>query len=1025
MGNTESTPGSDRKRSSKRRNKDGHTDVASRAKQVVGESVQNLQANIQTQIKHLEEQDHPAAHFLDTVCGGYMDDREVRRGRSASFYSEDYGSEEEDDDRTYSEDETTTTTDYNSTKRGRGRERRRDEPSVGNETASYLESDYEQQEQRGRGSKKKPGSTSFESEDSLSRAGGISEKSGPVNVGTEEVGKAGASGVLPKPLASSFAKRCYFTKAGIGSSTQHYEGLTLTGNVVLMLAQAMKLKGCPTICDEDLRRVEQTYPNQFSRLPDELLLSSGWRRISKYCHFSNKAIPDGIPFFHSKQRLHPTGGYYFLLAAAVGMVRPIDVEPLTRDTLVLLETDFPSACDAAPKVLIEDPDQWTLVDKFCFFSGGPINTDEDVYYQADFDGNPIYMLAFLSPSLTPAELYKLDTPDGEPGLKSVMHVEEVESVYDLTERDFDDLRLYHLGPCRALPQYILQPAAWTKVLPPHFLQARDTALQRAEEYEMAMQGPSSPVRGQLFNHPMGAHGPQHLMDLGPMDPMMPHHMHPQHMQMQQPMFQHIQGMQQHDSYQQQQLGMMQFSQLQMQHSTLQENMHAHQQHYAQQDDQMLPMDEAAESPPRPIRGSGMDPPDDEPPSLSKRGDSVEESPYHAGQQPNHSLHQNGFIYGDLPDQMAGYPKDNSETSNRTPDEYNQEQHIYSTAEGQQYPGDEDDIQQGDHHYQNMDDQRMHYHEDDIHGQHEEDERYANASQRRTHYQHEDDANRHYHEEKRFSNTSQQRIQFHDEEQETPHYQDEEEQNSQYYQEETEQDGYYKVPQDKTEDSDDYHQPSLQYSEDKHVGYYSESKEEADVAQDDEPASPQEQSLSPLKYEYSADQTEEPGNDQVSPASNANTQSEFSHTSSAMRGARELLKRNRQRRLELAARRSQDHSENANSIKDATSPQSEVSGATWESGSEVTSVVSATSSAWTENSTAPERSSRRALILQMAKARMKNNKSGGTSVAGGETASEFGNQEILGTYSITEEEKKLDGPLEDDQATDIDIAGDLD
>jgi hypothetical protein len=102
---------------------------------------------------------------------------------------------------------------------------------------------------------------------------------------------------MQQPLASSFAKRCYFTKSGIGSSTQHYEGLTLTGNVVLMLAGAMKLKGCPTICDEDLRRVEQTYPNQFSRLPDELLLSSGWRRISKYCHFSGKPIPDGVPFF--------------------------------------------------------------------------------------------------------------------------------------------------------------------------------------------------------------------------------------------------------------------------------------------------------------------------------------------------------------------------------------------------------------------------------------------------------------------------------------------------------------------------------------------------------------------------------------------------------------------------------------------------------------------------------------------------------------------------------------------------------
>jgi hypothetical protein len=151
----------------------------------------------------------------------------------------------------------------------------------------------------------------------------------------------------------------------------------------------------------------------------------------------------------SKQRLHPSGGYYFLLAAAVGMVRPIDVEPLNRDTLVLLETDFPTQCDAAPAILIQDPSQWVLVDKFCFFSGGPINTDEDVYYQADFDGNPIYMLAFLSPSLTPAELYKLDAPDDQ-ALLTRAAVEEVESVYDLTDRDFDDLKLYHLGPCRAL-----------------------------------------------------------------------------------------------------------------------------------------------------------------------------------------------------------------------------------------------------------------------------------------------------------------------------------------------------------------------------------------------------------------------------------------------------------------------------------------------------------------------------------------------------------------------------------------------
>lgn len=308
--------------------------------------------------------------------------------------------------------------------------------------------------------------------------GGVSEK---------DDGTSATEKLISQPLASGFAKRCYFTKAGIGRTTQHYEGLTLTGNTVLMLASAMKLKGCPTICDEDLRRVEQTYPNQFSRLPDELLLSSGWRRISKYCHFSLKPLPDGVPFFHSRRRCHPNGGFYFLLCSAVGMTRLMDVEPLNKDALAVLQTDFPLTCEKAPDSLIEDPNEWTLVNKFCFFSGGPINVEEDVYYRAELGGTEIYMLAFLSPSLSPEELYRLKPSTGEgkdsSPLQSVAAVEEVESVYDLTERDFDDLKLYHLGPCRALPPFLLHPAAWTKVLPPHFVAARDEAMRKAAKLE--------------------------------------------------------------------------------------------------------------------------------------------------------------------------------------------------------------------------------------------------------------------------------------------------------------------------------------------------------------------------------------------------------------------------------------------------------------------------------------------------------------------------------------------------------------
>ena len=253
MGNQ---PSSTSKRRGSRKPQTPAEQAAERAKRVVGD----LQEGIKNSVKRLDD-DHPAAQLLDHVCGTYYhDDDKYRNSRSASYYSEEAS---EDGSRTFqSEDDTT----YD------GRRGRKSDKSV--DSQSYVtQSEYDSDSRRrGRG-------TSFDTEDE-SR----------VTHETEQK-------LISKPLASSFAKRCYFTKSGIGKTTQHYEGLTLTGNVVLMLASAMKLKGCPTICDEDLRRVEQTYPNQFSRLPDELLLSSGWRRISKYCHFSNKSIPDGIPFF--------------------------------------------------------------------------------------------------------------------------------------------------------------------------------------------------------------------------------------------------------------------------------------------------------------------------------------------------------------------------------------------------------------------------------------------------------------------------------------------------------------------------------------------------------------------------------------------------------------------------------------------------------------------------------------------------------------------------------------------------------
>jgi hypothetical protein len=281
-------------------------EVAARAQKAVGEGVRELQAGIQSGIKKLEEQDHPAAQLLDSVCGPYLDDTNLTHKynpASNSFYSEDEEEEDFDNDsRTISEDETTQTAEYqqqrrNQQQRGggaRGGSGRASAAAVSDEklysmdSQSYLTADYDEVTVETADDRQTTATQSYGSEDDESqRHRGV----------VTQIEDAANGNSLRMPLASAFARRCYFTKAGIGKTTQHYEGLTLTGNIVLMLAGGMKLKGCPTICDEDLRRVEQTYPNQFSRLPDELLLSSGWRRISKYCHFSNKPIPDGIPFF--------------------------------------------------------------------------------------------------------------------------------------------------------------------------------------------------------------------------------------------------------------------------------------------------------------------------------------------------------------------------------------------------------------------------------------------------------------------------------------------------------------------------------------------------------------------------------------------------------------------------------------------------------------------------------------------------------------------------------------------------------
>ena len=98
-----------------------------------------------------------------------------------------------------------------------------------------------------------------------------------------------------------------------------------------------------------------------------------------------------------------------------------------------------------------------------------------------------------------------------------------------------------------------------------------------------------------------------------------------------------------------------------------------------------------------------------------------------------------------------------------------------------------------------------------------------------------------------------------------------------------------------------------------------------------------------------------------------------------------------------------------------STRSEISTGAWdENGTDITGSALSGSSVWTDNSGTSDRSSRRALILQMAKARMKTNKESPVKVS----------------PAITEEDDDADDTIFTEgngtlATNDFDFAGDLD
>ena len=324
-----------------------------------------------------------------------------------------------------------------------------------------------------------------------------------------------SGGESPK---SGTGKVCFFSGQTIGKGGSYYfatnvlpssadededKDKELKPSQLYTLSSSMKLMGYPTICDDDIRRMDTLYfTKTCRRLPEELRLSSNWTRVAKHCSFSGRPIPDGVPFFYARRKTVDENGRSILgrfcylrldvvCAKSTGDGQEEESRPLGPQDLMHLLTEYPEVCDSLPSNILEDPAEWSLLDKFCFFSGAPIKAT-DMCYRASLGGKDIYLLVVLSPAVTARELFQLETKQPVTPL-NVKEVEGMDRVYDLSLADFDSLRERHYGSYQQLPRRLVGPSEWEKVVPPSFLAAKEEAMRRAVEYEK--KNPHSSKRG--------------------------------------------------------------------------------------------------------------------------------------------------------------------------------------------------------------------------------------------------------------------------------------------------------------------------------------------------------------------------------------------------------------------------------------------------------------------------------------------------------------------------------------------------
>jgi len=340
---------------------------------------------------------------------------------------------------------------------------------------------------------------------------------------------ASAGGAQQTTSTVNLTGLCYFSTKPIPIFSRHYTCVSNKGKTFFIHPSALGFSSCPVISVPEFKKACQTFPREWnevrlnkernnelptlvviilvphppnpfrdslrsSQLPNECKDGNSWVRVSKFCSFSKLPIPDGVPFYYTPNHIKSNNNPYYLISSVLGF-RQVDEVPrnLDRGHCSLVNKTFSTSKHLG---MLKDSNQWRVVDKFCYFTSGPINGIVDIHFLCELQDDEAGAL----PAQRRKTLYMIP-PQNNVGnfdtffkndiivtnqlagfaFASLEELEVHEKTLHLKPGDFAALRELNERRFGRLPVTVIDPSRWKMVVPPSYLRARSVAIQRVRQ----------------------------------------------------------------------------------------------------------------------------------------------------------------------------------------------------------------------------------------------------------------------------------------------------------------------------------------------------------------------------------------------------------------------------------------------------------------------------------------------------------------------------------------------------------------